>query len=109
MNDKVFIAVDDGEDDVTVNELVRSDVVETWTACANGVEIMELPDAELAKYEAKWGFPMIVGDDEQAREWLNQLEQNGKVSDTEENTCWAIAGTEAEARALLDEEVAKYE
>ena len=50
-----------------------------------------------------------MGDDEQAREWLNQLEQNGKVSDTEENTCWAIAGTEAEARALLDEEVAKYE
>lgn len=104
MSDKVFLAYNDNAMEPAcegVNELLRADVIESWQAMVNGDE----PEA----FESKWGFPMIVGDEEMAQDWLTQLEQTGKVSDTEENMCWAIAGTREEAEALLKEEIAKYE
>lgn len=106
MSDKVFLAYNDNAMEPAcegVNELYREDVVATWQALVNDSE------CELDNLESKWGFPMIVGDEEMAQNWLNQLESSGKVSDTEENMCWAIAGTREEAEALLKEEIAKFE
>ncbi|MNV69253.1 hypothetical protein D3C71_1621570 [compost metagenome] len=48
-------------------------------------------------------------DPEQVERWFAELAANGKVSDTEENMCWAIAETQEAADALLKEEIAKYE
>ncbi|MNI39017.1 hypothetical protein D3C73_931840 [compost metagenome] len=109
MSDKVYVAFNDNamEEDPMEGkaEMYREDVLATWNAC------LVFNEAALERIESKWpcGFMATSFDPEQVERWFAELAANGKVSDTEENMCWAIAGTQEEADALLKEEIAKYE
>jgi len=101
----MFLAFDDNScDEQGVREVPKESVIATWNACLTGVD-----DAWVA-FESEWPDMAIISEDkDELNRWLKALSENGKVSDTQENMCWALAETEEEALDLLREEIAKYD
>lgn len=101
----MFLAFDDdsGCGDSGVHEISRETVVNTWKA-----NVLNEDDGWEA-FESQWPDLVINGSKEDAQKWLNALESDGKVRDTIENLCWAIAETEEQALDLLKEEIAQFE
>lgn len=101
----MFLAFDDdsGCGDQGVHEIARDVVVNTWNA-----NVLNEDDGWEA-FESQWPDLVINGSKEDAQKWLNALETQGKVSDTIENLCWAIAETEEAALELLKQEIAQFD
>lgn len=99
----MFLAFDDDScGDQGVHEIARDTIVNTWKANILDEDAWEA-------FEGQWPDLVINGSQEDAQKWLNALETQGKVSDTIENLCWAIAETEEAALELLKQEIAQFE
>lgn len=101
----MFLAFDDNScDEQGIREVSKDAVIATWNACLTGV------DDAWVEFESQWPDMAIISEDkDQLNNWLKALSESGKVSDTEENMCWALAETEEEALDLLRDEIAKYD
>lgn len=99
----MFLAFDDdAADEQGVHEIARDVIERTWNANLTDEDGWEA-------FESLWPDLVINGSKEDAQKWLKALSESGKVSDTIENLCWAIAETEDEALELLKEEIAQFD
>lgn len=107
----LFLAVDEG-DGSSVHELSKEKFLGVWLTCSKNPDD-EDRDQAIEAYqiasEWPWDVPMITGGALQATKWLFELSQKGVVTDTEENTCWAVGFDKAAVEAALEQEIAKFE
>lgn len=94
------------------NEVSKELVLKVWNGILEtqqtGEDISDV--LERLEGEDQWPEQMPTSYSvEQVQRWVNELNSQGKVSDTEENTCWAIAETEQMAQEWLKQEIAKFE